>query len=85
MPHDPDSPELTAKDFAEMRPASEVLSPDVLNAFKRTRGPQRAPTKRQVTLRLDEDVLAHFKAGGAGWQSRINETLRGAARRGARR
>jgi uncharacterized protein (DUF4415 family) len=67
-----------------MRPASEVLPADVLNAFKRTRGPQKAPTKRQVTLRLDEDVLTHFKAGGAGWQSRINDALRGAAR-GARR
>jgi uncharacterized protein (DUF4415 family) len=85
MTDDPDNPELAAKDFAGMRPASEVLPPEVLNAFKRTRGPQRSPTKRQVTLRLDEDVLAHFKAGGAGWQSRINEALRGAARRGERR
>jgi uncharacterized protein (DUF4415 family) len=81
MIDDPDNPELTAKDFAKMRPASEVLAPEVLNAFKRTRGPQRSPTKRQVTLRLDEDVLAHFKAEGAGWQSRINDALRGAARR----
>jgi len=81
MIDDPDNPELTAEDVAKMRPASEVLAPEVLSAFKRTRGPQKAPTKRQVTLRLDEDVLAHFKADGAGWQSRINDALRGAARR----
>ncbi len=76
MIDDPDNPELTEDDFALMRPASEVLSPKVMNVFRRTRGPQKAPTKLQVTLRLDEDVLADFKAEGAGWQSRINQTLR---------
>ncbi len=35
--------------------------------------PQR---KRQVTLRLDEDVLAWFRASGRGYQSRINRLLR---------
>jgi len=34
--------------------------------------------KRQVTLRLDRDVLDRFRAGGPGWQSRINAVLRGA-------
>lgn len=32
--------------------------------------------KRQVTLRLDPDVLEHFKREGRGWQSRINAVLR---------
>jgi uncharacterized protein (DUF4415 family) len=32
-----------------------------------------------VNLRLDPDVLAHFRATGPGWQSRINEALRKAA------
>jgi uncharacterized protein (DUF4415 family) len=32
--------------------------------------------KEQVTIRLDKDVLAKWKATGAGWQSRINEVLR---------
>jgi uncharacterized protein (DUF4415 family) len=32
--------------------------------------------KMQVTLRLDQDVIAKFRAGGPGWQSRINEALR---------
>ena len=44
----------------------------------RVRGPQVAPTKRQVTLRLDPDVLAKFRATGRGWQTRINEALRAA-------
>lgn len=45
----------------------------------RLRGPQRAPTKEQVTLRLDQDVIAKFRATGPGWQSRINAALRAAA------
>jgi len=32
--------------------------------------------KEQVTLRIDQDVLEHFQAGGPGWQDRINEALR---------
>jgi uncharacterized protein (DUF4415 family) len=35
--------------------------------------------KQQVTLRIDQDVLEHFQAGGPGWQDRINEALRKAA------
>jgi uncharacterized protein (DUF4415 family) len=35
--------------------------------------------KQQVTLRIDQDVLEHFQADGAGWQDRINEALRKAA------
>jgi uncharacterized protein (DUF4415 family) len=35
--------------------------------------------KEQVTLRIDQDVLDHFRAGGPGWQDRINEALRKAA------
>lgn len=32
--------------------------------------------KKQVTLRLDPDILAHFKAEGRGWQTRINAVLK---------
>lgn len=32
--------------------------------------------KRQVTLRLDPDVLDNFKRQGRGWQSRINAVLK---------
>lgn len=78
---DDDNPELKPEDFARMRPAAEVLPPAAMAAFKRTRGPQKSPTKKQVTLRLDDDVLAHFKAQGAGWQSRINQALRQGIRR----
>ncbi len=36
----------------------------------------RVPTKQPVTLRIDSDVLAWFKSGGAGYQTRINQLLR---------
>jgi uncharacterized protein (DUF4415 family) len=35
------------------------------------------PLKMPVTLRLDADVLAWFKAQGRGYQTRINSALRG--------
>jgi uncharacterized protein (DUF4415 family) len=35
--------------------------------------------KEQVTLRIDQDVLAYFQEDGPGWQDRINEALRKAA------
>lgn len=38
--------------------------------------PRVANPKRQVTLRLDPDVLDKFRATGKGWQSRINAELR---------
>lgn len=48
-------------------------------AERRRRGGQRAPTKQQLTVRLDQDVVAYYKAGGRGWQSRLNADLRHAA------
>lgn len=69
---------LTNEQMARMRPASEVV-PEVVAAYRRFRGPQKRPTKRPVSLRLDGDVIEHFRAKGKGWQSRINATLRKAA------
>ncbi|MEM7445456.1 MAG: BrnA antitoxin family protein [Pseudomonadota bacterium] len=72
---DPDNPPLTDEYFKDARPASEV-DPDLIGHYRRVRGKQRAPTKERVTLRLDPEIVAHFRSGGKGWQSRINETLR---------
>lgn len=35
--------------------------------------------KKMISIRLDQDVIDHFKAGGVGWQSKINAELRKAA------
>jgi uncharacterized protein (DUF4415 family) len=40
------------------------------------RGPQVAPTKQLVSVRYSPEVLAFFKAGGAGWQSRMDDALK---------
>jgi Uncharacterized protein conserved in bacteria len=45
--------------------------------FRRGRGSQKAPTKVSTTIRLDRDVLEFFQSKGAGYQTRINEALRG--------
>ena len=45
---------------------------------RRGRPPKEAP-KVPVTLRLDADLVEKLRAGGQGWQSRVNETLRKAA------
>ena len=39
-------------------------------------GPQKAPKKKPVAIRLSPDVVEDFKSTGAGWQSRIDEALR---------
>lgn len=45
--------------------------------FRRAvRGPQKAPTKKQLTVRLDPDVVEWFRSQGPGYQSRMNEALR---------
>lgn len=72
---DPDNPPLTEEDFARARPADEVI-PEFMKEWRRSRGKQKAPTKQLVSMRLDRDVLDHFKRGGPGWQSRINAALR---------
>jgi uncharacterized protein (DUF4415 family) len=41
------------------------------------RGRPRLPSaKVLISLRLDPDVLEHYRATGAGWGGRVNETLR---------
>ena len=39
------------------------------------RGPQHSPTKMPVTVRYNPEVVAYFKATGAGWQTRMNDVL----------
>lgn len=45
-------------------------------AARRTRGPNRLPTKEQVAVRYSPEVLAYFRATGSGWQTRMDDVLR---------
>jgi uncharacterized protein (DUF4415 family) len=79
-------PELTETDLAELealaaRPDSEIDFSDApeLTAEqwkKGLRGACYRPVKRQITARVDADVLAWLKSQGKGYQSRINAILR---------
>ena len=62
---------------AEVRVGNEVVRPGKWRSVGRP--PSGAVAKRQVTLRLDPEVIERFRAGGAGWQGRMNDALRKAA------
>ena len=66
-----------------IRPATGVLTKDGMKRVQpytipipTGRPPERGEAKKQVTLRLDADLLERFRATGAGWQTRLNATLR---------
>lgn len=67
---DPDTMEITAADMARMQP------------LRRPGRPKVEQPKVPVTMRVDADVLDAIKASGTGWQTRVNEVLREAVRRG---
>ena len=64
-----DAPELTREWFEQ---ADQYEGGRLV---KRGRRPSDNP-KQAISLRVDADVLEKFKAGGPGWQSRMNEALR---------
>ncbi len=67
---DDDTMEITVADMARMQP------------LRRPGRPKVEHPKVPVTMRVDADVLAAIKASGSGWQTRVNEVLRDAVRRG---
>jgi len=77
-PYDPNDPEATR---AWLTQADLVRNGKVVRKGKR--GPQKAPTKKLVSLRLSAEVVDHFKATGPGWQTRIDGALLKAIKRRA--
>ncbi len=70
----PDDFEPSDEELANAKSFDEAF-PDL--AAKR--GPGRPPVaapKQLVSLRLDPEIIAKFKAAGPGWQKRINDVLR---------
>jgi uncharacterized protein (DUF4415 family) len=73
---DPDNPPLTGEQLAKFQPTADVR-PDLIRRLRGQRGTQKSkPLKERVSLRLDPEVVDHFRRRGPGWQSRINATLR---------
>jgi uncharacterized protein (DUF4415 family) len=79
-------PELTEADLAQLkalanRPDSEIDLSDIPELTDEqwknaVRGQFYRPIKKQVTARLDADVLDWLKKQGKGYQSRMNAILR---------
>jgi uncharacterized protein (DUF4415 family) len=67
--------ELTAEEIGKFKPAVEVL-PASLRRKLGVRGPQKAPTKERITIRLSREVVAQFRESGEGWQTRVDAALR---------
>lgn len=63
-----DAPELTDEYFKR----ADLY---VGEALVRRGRPKSERPKQAVKLRLSPNILEHFRAGGAGWQTRINDTL----------
>lgn len=78
---DEDAPEWTDDqlDRAELAVGGKVVRPADGTLTRVGRPTVGVAAKRQVTLRLDPEVIARFREGGAGWQGRMNEALRKAA------
>jgi uncharacterized protein (DUF4415 family) len=70
-----DNPELSDEQLAKAKPFAEAL-PELAAPIRRGRGPNKAPTKKLVSLRLSGQVIEKYKAAGPGWQSRIDQDLR---------
>jgi uncharacterized protein (DUF4415 family) len=61
---DPDAQPLSAAELARMVP------------MRVARGrPKSDHTKQLLSIRYSPEVIAYFRAGGDGWQARINQVL----------
>ena len=63
----PDS-EINLVDIPELPPGWRKTARPFHEIFK--------PRKEAISLRIDVDILEWLKAGGEGWQTRINGILR---------
>ena len=76
----PYSPEDGPYDPNDAKAAKAYLSAAIVRRPGQ-RGKQKHPTKQLVSLRLSPAVLEYFKATGPGWQTRIDDILKKAAKK----
>jgi uncharacterized protein (DUF4415 family) len=79
-----ENPEWTADEIWSARPVMGALPKETAAAVRRYRGQrglQKSPTKKLISLRVDRDDVAAYRATGAGWQTRANDALRAYAKR----
>ena len=69
--------EITAEDVARFKPFSALPASEQKVLLKlRRRGPQKAPKKVPISIRLSPDVAEGLRATGSGWQGRADQALR---------
>jgi len=66
--------ELTGEDFKRGIPYSGLPS-SLQEKLRKPRGPQVAPKKERITIRLSHEVVAKFRATGPGWQAKLDQAL----------
>ena len=81
-----DAPEWTKEQFgrAEIAIGGKTVRP-AKGTLTRAGRPPKADAKISIHLRLSPDVIKHFRARGPGWQTRIDEALRKAAKLAVRK
>ncbi len=81
-----DNPPLTDEELSRLRPGTEGMPAAMGAAFRKRGGRPRAEVRRvPISLRVDPEVLAAYKAGGPGWQTRMQEVLAKGVRSNNRR
>jgi uncharacterized protein (DUF4415 family) len=73
---DSDNPEWTDEMFKSSVRISDLPQGLHDKLARPARGLQKAPVKVSTTIRLSPDVVQAFRAGGDGWQSRIDAALK---------
>jgi uncharacterized protein (DUF4415 family) len=69
---------VDARDAAEA--AFKAVTTKPVEVAAASKSPPPIPNAKElVSLRIDQDILAHFQDDGPGWQDRINAALRKAA------
>lgn len=81
-------PPLTSKQDAELKALAEMSDeeidfsdiPETTEAMWKNAviGKFYRPVKKQVTVRIDADILAWLQSAGTGYQTRLNQLLRDA-------
>lgn len=71
-----DAPEWSDSDVAEAQSFDESPLPDAFKRQVRRGRPPKSNPKRAVSIRFSAEVLDHFRSGGAGWQTAIDDALK---------
>ena len=65
-----------AESDPDARPLTDAEWETAKRSLRRGRGPNKAPCKTRVSIRLSPEVAAAFRATGKGWQRRIDGVLK---------